>query len=333
MGSWCCSIFVWCCCAWRWFDYFVLIARFVLPRIVITLLGEVGAGCYAARLLKWLRFVVLRFPTLPLFAREGLRFWIVALPWDLSIVFLPVTYEVILKIYFTSYVHNLCWCSSSDYWCFIFDRTKQSTKTVWNSVAYTKQYKISHTSKFNFSFRFNAKTYVTLSIFEPPLDKIQEAGILIDSFDTTTIRYKMATGPDKKKVMTNSTNGFQREIKIKGQRLEAVENFKCLGAIRSKPEILSRIAQTATALSRLKVIWRDRNISLTSKVKLMLTLILSTFLYVYESWTWQQKSREGSKTLRWDARGDVCTFPTKIMWQTRRFATESRMQLECMMIT
>ena len=56
-----------------------------------------------------------------------------------------------------------------------------------------------------------------------------------------------------------------------------MENFKYLGAIisneGSKPEILSRIAQTTAALSRLKIIWRDKNISLASKVKLMWTLI------------------------------------------------------------
>ena len=99
----------------------------------------------------------------------------------------------------------------------------------------------------------------------------------------------MEIGPDKTKVITNNPNGFQREIKIKGQRLEEVENFKYLGAIisneGSKPEILSRIAQTTEALSRLKIIWRDKNISLASKVKLMRTLILSTFLYACESWT------------------------------------------------
>ena len=68
-----------------------------------------------------------------------------------------------------------------------------------------------------------------------------------------------------------------------------MENFKYLGAIisneGSKPEILSRIAQTTAALSRLRIILRDKNISLASKVKLMRTLILSTFLYACESWT------------------------------------------------
>ena len=117
----------------------------------------------------------------------------------------------------------------------------------------------------------------------------EEAGVLVDRLDTTTTRYKMEISPDKTKVMTNNPDGFQREIKIKGQMLEEVENFKYLGAIisneRSKPEILSWIAQTTAALSRLKIIWRDKNISLASKVKLMRTLILSTFLYACESWT------------------------------------------------
>ena len=68
----------------------------------------------------------------------------------------------------------------------------------------------------------------------------------------------MEIGPDKTKVMTNNPNNFQREINIKGQRLEEVENFKYLGAITSnegsKPEILSSVSEITAALSRLKII-------------------------------------------------------------------------------
>ena len=93
----------------------------------------------------------------------------------------------------------------------------------------------------------------------------EEAGVLKDSLDTSTTRYKMEIGQDNTKVMTNNPNGFQREIKIKGKRLEEVENFKYLGAIisneGSKPEILSRTAQTTAALSRrsgeLQVPWSN----------------------------------------------------------------------------
>ena len=59
----------------------------------------------------------------------------------------------------------------------------------------------------------------------------EEADLLVNHLDTTITRYKMVIGPDKTKVMTNNPNGLQREIKIKGQRLEAVEYFKYLGAI------------------------------------------------------------------------------------------------------
>ena len=90
----------------------------------------------------------------------------------------------------------------------------------------------------------------------------EEAGVLVDRLDRTTTRYKIEIGPDKTKVMTNNPNGFQREIKIKDQRLEEVENFKYLGAIISNDG-----SQTTAALSRLKIIWRDSNISRASKFK------------------------------------------------------------------
>ena len=89
--------------------------------------------------------------------------------------------------------------------------------------------------------------------------------------------------------MTNSANGIQRDIKVKGQKLGTVTSFKYLGAVASddgsKPEVLSRIAQATAALTKLKPIWRDNSISLESKVKLMRSLVISIFLYACESWT------------------------------------------------
>ena len=93
------------------------------------------------------------------------------------------------------------------------------------------------------------------------------------------------------KLTTNSANGIQREIKVKGQKLHTVISFKYLGAVvsddGSKPEILSRIAQTIAAVTKLRPIWRDNNVSLGSKVKLMRSLVISIFLYAMacESWT------------------------------------------------
>ena len=89
--------------------------------------------------------------------------------------------------------------------------------------------------------------------------------------------------------MTNSANGIQREIKVKGQMLGTVTRFKYLGAVfsddGSKPEVLSKIAQATAALTKLKPIMRDNNIFLGPKVKLMRSLVISIFLYACKSWT------------------------------------------------
>ena len=89
--------------------------------------------------------------------------------------------------------------------------------------------------------------------------------------------------------MTNSTSGINTEIKANGQKLETVTSFNYLGSVitdeGSKPEILSRIAQTTAALTRLKPVWTDKSISLSSNIRLMRSLVTSIFLYACESWT------------------------------------------------
>ena len=56
-------------------------------------------------------------------------------------------------------------------------------------------------------------------------------------------------------MITNNVNGIQREIKVTGQGLATVTSFKYLVAVvsddGSKPEVLSRIAQSTAALTKL----------------------------------------------------------------------------------
>ena len=117
----------------------------------------------------------------------------------------------------------------------------------------------------------------------------QELKALVQSLDKTCTRYEMEISAEKTKLMTNSANGIQRKIKVKGQKLGTVISFKYLGAVVSddgfKPEILSRIAQATAALTKLKPIWRDNNISLGSKLQRIFSLVISIYLFAYESWT------------------------------------------------
>ena len=81
--------------------------------------------------------------------------------------------------------------------------------------------------------------------------------------------------------MTNNTSGINTEIIVNGPKFETVSSFRNLGSVviheGSKPEILSRIAQATAALTRLKPIWNDRSISLSSKIRLMRSLVPSIF--------------------------------------------------------
>ena len=84
----------------------------------------------------------------------------------------------------------------------------------------------------------------------------------------------MEISAEKTKLMTNNTGGINTEIKVNGQQLETVTSFKYLGSVitdeGSKPEILSRIAQTTAALTRLRPIWIDKSLCLSSTICLTL---------------------------------------------------------------
>ena len=56
---------------------------------------------------------------------------------------------------------------------------------------------------------------------------------LVEGLDKTCTRYKMEISAEKTKLMTNSDNGIQREIKVKGQKLGTVTSSKYLGAVVS----------------------------------------------------------------------------------------------------
>ena len=98
----------------------------------------------------------------------------------------------------------------------------------------------------------------------------EELANLVQRLDKASTAYGMEISAEKTKLMTNNTSGINTEIKVDGQRLETVTNFKNLGSVitdeGSKPEILSRIEQTTAALTRLKPVWIDKSISLSSKI-------------------------------------------------------------------
>ena len=97
----------------------------------------------------------------------------------------------------------------------------------------------------------------------------EERAKLVELLDKASTAYGTEISAEKTKLMTN-TSGISTKIKVNGQKLKTVTSLKYLGSVitgeGSKPEILSRIAQATAALTRLKPVWNDRSISLSSKV-------------------------------------------------------------------
>ena len=113
----------------------------------------------------------------------------------------------------------------------------------------------------------------------------QELVTLVNHLEEETTAYGMQISAEKTQLMTNTTNGTSTDITIDNKKLKTVRSFKYLGAEGSKPEVLSRIAQTTAAVTKLKVIWNDKNIAISSKIRLMRSLAMSIVLYACETWT------------------------------------------------
>ena len=98
----------------------------------------------------------------------------------------------------------------------------------------------------------------------------EELANLVERLDKASTSYGMEISAEKTKLMTNNTSDINTEIKVNGQKLAVVTSLKYQGSFitdeGSKPEILSRIAQTTAALIRLKAVWIDTSISLSSKI-------------------------------------------------------------------
>ena len=95
---------------------------------------------------------------------------------------------------------------------------------------------------------------------------------LVNHLEEASTAYGMQISAGKTQLMTKNTNGISTDITIDNKKLETVRSFKYLYSYKaivsdggSKPKVLSRKAQTTAAETKLKVIWNDKNIAISSK--------------------------------------------------------------------
>ena len=98
----------------------------------------------------------------------------------------------------------------------------------------------------------------------------------------------------KTKVMTTGDIG---EVAVDGKTVEVVTKFLFLGALITKgglcdKEIRRRIAMGKAVMGGLTTVWKDRGITLQTKVKLVMALVFPIVLYGSETWTMRKTERK-----------------------------------------
>ena len=88
----------------------------------------------------------------------------------------------------------------------------------------------------------------------------------------------------------NSLEDKNIQIKVKNTVLEKVSDFKYLGSIKSadgtcSKDIKARVAMGKAKMTELNNIWKDRNIPLQLKIRLLKCLIWPVVMYGCEAWT------------------------------------------------
>ena len=89
----------------------------------------------------------------------------------------------------------------------------------------------------------------------------------------------MEISAEKTKLMTKNTSGINKHIKVNEQKLETVTSFKYQACNTLKD------STDNSSTDKLRPVWNDSSISLSSKKQLMRYLVTSIFFYACESCT------------------------------------------------
>ena len=120
-----------------------------------------------------------------------------------------------------------------------------------------------------------------------------ELQTLTNKLSNSTNRYGMIMSAENSKIVSNSNNRkLHSNIKLYGEKLEEVYQFKYLGDIFKKDgssdsdiKIILAEATSANYNIRLTTIWSIKDIRFKLKYNLYCSLVLSILTYGCESWT------------------------------------------------
>jgi hypothetical protein len=121
-------------------------------------------------------------------------------------------------------------------------------------------------------------------------ETVADAQDILHAVHLSSRRHGLEINIDKTKVLTVARVTQCTDITIENQKLEQVSHFKYLGTEvteqnSSVTDIRCRTAQALAAASNLSQIWRNRGISLRTKLRLLDCLVVPIALYGCETWS------------------------------------------------
>ena len=113
---------------------------------------------------------------------------------------------------------------------------------------------------------------------------------LLDPVSSVSLAYGLEISGPKTQTMYISKEHEALSIKLYGNDLEQVTEFTYLGSYMaennsSNTDICTRIAKALSSFGRLQSIWKDKEVSVNTKVKLLQTLVFPIICYACQTWT------------------------------------------------
>ena len=126
-------------------------------------------------------------------------------------------------------------------------------------------------------------------------ETIQDMNTLLQKLKEESEKCGLYLNVDKTKIV--KTTADDNHIFVDGKEVEEVNKFNFLGSMirpdgDCEKEIDRRLAMGRSAVGKLQKIWKNHDIRLDMKIRLMRSLVFSIVLYGAEAWTLKTRSRK-----------------------------------------
>jgi hypothetical protein len=131
---------------------------------------------------------------------------------------------------------------------------------------------------------------------------------MLKKFQVESEKAGMRTNLKKTKIMTT---GNLNKFKLDGTEIKIIDSYTFLGTIITRDgsmskEINRRISSGRLAMMKLEKIMKDRDVTVTTKSKIVETMIYPIVTYGSESWTLRKKERKKKSMLLSYGHGEKC---------------------------